>query len=163
VTNHLARITILHDDSAGLREAFKGALMKKLLTLPAALLFSSLCASPQNPIPTDDPSYYGPFHGTFWADGEGLKKSLANDDRVLRADFPCTLYGWVLLGKTPKGPTLIAGVGKAEDEYPRYLGIDGDKLLLWMGKDNALSAPAQFSTDKWGRRRSACPRAHSER
>ena len=44
---------------------------------------------------TNDPPYYGPYNGVFLADGDGLKKSLAKDDSVLRADSPWTLYAWV--------------------------------------------------------------------
>jgi len=124
--------------------------MTKWLLAIVGLLLSAVCAMAQAVIPTNDPPYYGPFNGMFWADGEGLRKPLVKDDSVLRADSPWTLYAWVWFDEIPKGPCLIAGFGNAEDEYPRYLGIDGDKLLLWMGKDNSLTAPATLASGKWG-------------
>jgi hypothetical protein len=113
-----------------------------------ALLFGKSIAA-QNTIPTNDPPYYGPYNGTFWADGDGLKKKLVKEDTVTRADSPWTLYAWVWMSETPKGPSLIAGVGNIEDEYSRYLAVEGDKLVLWTGKDSSLSGTAPLGTGKW--------------
>ncbi len=123
--------------------------MRAILAYVCGLLFFAGTATAQSWIPTNDPPYYGPFNGTFWASGDGLKKPLVKDDSVTRADSTWTLYAWVLLDEAPKGPTLIAGLGKPEDEYSRYLGIDGDKLILWAGKDNLLSGSAALSPRKW--------------
>ena len=35
---------------------------------------------------TGDPVFYGPYNGVFLPDGDGLKKTLAKDDSLLRAD-----------------------------------------------------------------------------
>ncbi len=113
------------------------------------MLLLAVGVSAQGVIPTNDPPYYGPYNGVFWADGEGLKKPLVKDDSVLRADSPWMLSAWVWFDEIPKGPCLLAGVGQMEDEYPRYLGVEGDRILLWMGKDNSLTAPAAFSPGKW--------------
>ena len=123
--------------------------MRAILTLMCGLLFFAGAALAQNWIPNNDPAYYGPFSGVFLLDGDGLKKPLVKDDTVTRADSPWTLYAWVWLDEVPKGPTLIAGIGKVEDEYSRYLGIDGDKLILWAGKDNVLSGAVAFIPRKW--------------
>jgi beta-galactosidase/beta-glucuronidase len=130
----------------------KSVRVGKVRILPAilclVLLFGTRLEA-QNAIPTNDPPFYGPYNGTFWADGEGLKKTLLKDDTVLRADSPWSLYGWVWISEMPKGPSLIAGMGRTEDEYSRYLGIDGEKLILWTGKDSALSGTASLGTGKW--------------
>ena len=123
--------------------------MRAISTLMCGLLLFAGAALAQNWIPTNDPAYYGPFNGVFLPDGDGLKKPLAKDDTVTRADSRWTVYGWVWLDEAPKGPTLIAGIGKPEDEYSRYLGIDGDKLILWAGKDNVLSGAAALTPKKW--------------
>jgi Glycosyl hydrolase 2 galactose-binding domain-like/Exo-beta-D-glucosaminidase Ig-fold domain/Glycosyl hydrolases family 2/Concanavalin A-like lectin/glucanases superfamily/Glycosyl hydrolases family 2, TIM barrel domain len=113
-------------------------------------LFLFACALPaQNWIPTNDPAYYGPFNGVFLPDGEGLKKPLAKDDTVTRADSPWTMYAWVNLYEAQKGPSLIAGIGKPDDEYSRYLGVDGDKVILWAGKENTLSGVAALAPGNW--------------
>ncbi len=123
--------------------------MRAILAVVCGLLFFAGATVAQNWIPTNDPPYYGPFNGAFLADGEGLKKPLAKDDTVTRADSPWTLYAWVWLDDVPKGPSLLAGIGNPEDEYSRFLGIDGDKLLLWAGKDNWLSESATLTPRIW--------------
>ena len=117
-----------------------------LLSLAAGLL---LCAPPssqaQVSIPytvvTNDPPVYGPYNGIFLADGEGLYKKLTENDTVLLADSPWTIYAWVNADEAVAKPTLIAGLGKPEDEYARYLAVTPGKLILFGGKDNSLEGP----------------------
>ena len=125
-----------------------------LLSLAAALL---LCPPPssraQVSIPytvvTNDPPVYGPYNGIFLADGEGLYKKLTENDTVLVADSPWTLYAWVNADEAVAKPTLIAGLGKPEDEYARYLAIAPGKLILFGGKGNTLEGPVTFGPGKW--------------
>ncbi len=131
-----------------MKSARAGEVRIQLAILCLVLLCGTKLAA-QNAIPTNDPPFYGPYNAAFWADGEGLKKSLLKDDTVLRADSPWSLYGWVLIGEMPKGPSLIAGIGRPEDEYSRYLGIDGEKLVLWTGRDSELTATASLKTGGW--------------
>ena len=98
---------------------------------------------------TNDPPFYGPFNGVFLADGEGLKKSLAKDDSVLRADSPWSLYAWVRAEEEAKGLTLIAGAGDPSDEYSRYLATDGTRVMLWMGRDNILPGGTTLTPGNW--------------
>ena len=98
---------------------------------------------------TNDPPSYGPFNAVFLADGDGLKKALVKSDSVLRADSPWSLYGWVKPAEALKTPTLVAGIGDPEEEFSRYLALDGDHLTLWMGKDNSLSGAAALAPGKW--------------
>ena len=98
---------------------------------------------------TNDPEFYGPFNGLFLADGDGLRKSLVKDDSVLRADLPWSLYGWVKPAEALKSPALVAGMGNPWDEFSRYLALDAELVILWMGKDNALSGPTTLVAGKW--------------
>src|SRR5258708_10254563 len=98
---------------------------------------------------TNDPPFYGLFNGVFLADGEGLKKSLAKDDSVLRADSPWSLYAWVRAEEEAKGRSLIAGAGDPSDEYPRYLATDGTRVMLWMGRDNILPGGTTLTPGNW--------------
>jgi beta-galactosidase/beta-glucuronidase len=123
--------------------------MKAILVLVCSFVLFDSATPAQNVIPTNDPPYYGPYNGVFLPDGEGLKKPLVKNDTVTRADSPWTLYGWVHLDETPKGLTPFAGLGDPEAEYSRYLGTDGNKLILWAGKDNSLSAAAVVLPGKW--------------
>jgi hypothetical protein len=100
-------------------------------------------------ITTNDPAFYGPFNAVFMADGEGLRKPLLEHDSVLRADSPWSLYCWMRTDVALQAPTLLAGIGNPTEEYPRYLALDANKLILWMGKDNSLTAPAVLSSAKW--------------
>jgi Glycosyl hydrolase 2 galactose-binding domain-like/Exo-beta-D-glucosaminidase Ig-fold domain/Glycosyl hydrolases family 2/Concanavalin A-like lectin/glucanases superfamily/Glycosyl hydrolases family 2, TIM barrel domain len=98
---------------------------------------------------TNDPPLYGPFNGIFLADGDGLKKSLSKDDSVLRADSSWSIYAWVRSNEEAQTLTLIAGVGDPYEEYPRYLAMDGSRVMLWMGRDNSLSGPSTLTPGKW--------------
>ncbi len=125
-----------------------------LLSLAAGLL---LCALPSSHAQvsisyttvTNDPPVYGPYNGIFLADGEGLYKKLTENDTVLLADSPWTLYAWVNSDEAVAKPTLIAGLGKPEDEYARYLAIAPGKLILFGGKDNSLEGPVTFGPGGW--------------
>src|SRR5512133_487820 len=110
------------------------------------LLVTSLSAQV---IPTSDPPQYGPFNGTFLADGEGLTKEIGEKDTVLRADLPWSLYAWVQSSETTKQLTLIGGVGDPNEQYPRYLAADRGRILLWVGGDNEVSAAKELTQSKW--------------
>src|SRR6266568_6561591 len=98
---------------------------------------------------TSDPPFYGPFNGVFLPDGDGLRKTLSEHDSVLRADSPWSLYCWVRIEEDAKSPTLVAGVGDLNEEYPRYIGFDASKVMLWLGNDNALEGSAAVTPGKW--------------
>jgi hypothetical protein len=116
------------------------------------ILFCLLAAAAggyaQTPV-TNDPPFYGPFNAVFFTDGAGLKKPLVKDDSVLRADSPWSLYCWVRLTHALKGPSLVAGVGDPAGEFSRYLALDREHAILWMGSDNSISGPASLSAGKW--------------
>ena len=119
-----------------------------LFAVTTSLLFS-LTAPPTLAQITTDPPSYGPYNATLLSDGEGLHKPLLEHDSVLRADSPWSLYCWMKTDVALRAPTLLAGIGNPHEEYPRYLALDAGKLILWMGKDNSLSAPAVLSSAKW--------------
>jgi hypothetical protein len=100
-----------------------------VLMMFVAAFFCAARARAQISVPTNDPPFYGPYNGAFLAGGDELKKHLLKGDTVLRADSPWSLCAWVWMDEAPKGALLIAGVGDAGEEYSRYLGVDGDKLV----------------------------------
>ena len=114
-----------------------------------AALFCASRAGGQIYIPSNDPASYGPYNGVFLAGGDELKKHLAKGDTVLRADSPWSLYAWIRMEEAPKGAVLIAGVGDPGEEYSRYLGLDGEKLFYWGGKDATFSGTAGLALGKW--------------
>jgi hypothetical protein len=102
----------------------------------------------QTPV-TNDPPMYGPFNAAFRLDGNGLRKPLVKNDSVLRADSPWSLYAWVKPAQRLSGPSLVAGVGDPQEEFPRYLALDNSQAILWLGMDNSISGPASLSVEKW--------------
>ncbi|HEY6339708.1 MAG TPA: LamG-like jellyroll fold domain-containing protein [Candidatus Sulfotelmatobacter sp.] len=98
---------------------------------------------------TNDPPLYGPFNAVFLPDGDGLKKALRKDDSVLHADSPWSLYGWVKSAERLNGPSFVAGIGEPTEEFSRYLALDGEKAILWMGLDNSLSGAVSPTPGKW--------------
>lgn len=118
------------------------------LSIAICLIAPATRAYAQMPV-TNDPLFYGPFNATFLSDGDGLKKTLAKTDSVLRADSPWSLYAWVNIEDAPKTMSLVAGFGDPSDEFSRYLALDPDHVVLWIGKDNTLSAPAVLAPGKW--------------
>ena len=119
-----------------------------LVTLAMCAFWGSAALHAQTPI-TTDPPFYGPFNARFLPDGDGLEKKLGEHDSVLRAESPWSLYGWVRIEDPINTPTLIAGVGDPNEEYPRYIGLDAGKEILWVGKDNSLQGAAALSPAKW--------------
>ncbi len=117
-------------------------------TLIAILVFAASGSHAQTGV-TIDPPFYGPFNGVFLPDGDGLDKKLAEHDSVLRAESPWSLYGWIRIDEAVKSPTLVAGVGDPNEEYPRYLGLDAGKVTLWLGKDNGLEASSALAPGQW--------------
>ena len=124
-------------------------IMRKSIVLLGMAIILFCVAAPARAQITNDPAFYGPYNGVFLPDGEGLNKKLTENDTVLLADSPWTLYAWVNADDVAVKPMLVAGLGKPEDEYARYLAIAPGKLILWGGKGNSLEAPVSLGPGKW--------------
>ena len=122
-------------------------ILASLFFLLASIFAPRLAA--QIEIPTNDPPQYGPYNGTFLAGGDGLKKQILKADTVLRADSPWSLWAWVRTDETPKSAILLLGIGEWDAEYGRYIGVDGDKLAYWGGKDLGFSGNAKLAPGEW--------------
>ncbi len=100
-------------------------------------------------VPTNNPFQYGPYNAVFLHGGDGLRAALPATDTVLRADSPWTLWCWVRVEEPIKAPTLVAGLGETNEEFPRYLGVDAGKVSLWLGENNVLSGSATLASENW--------------
>jgi hypothetical protein len=115
-----------------------------------SLLLMAITVDAQSQVQvTNDPAYYGPFNATFLPDGDGLKKILVKTDSILHADSPWSLYGWVKPADAVKSVSLVAGFGDPAEEFSRFIALDDEHLILWMGKDNGLSGAAALAPGKW--------------
>jgi hypothetical protein len=131
----------------------KSAFAHFRLHVPLSLIAICLIASvvrvyAQTPV-TSDPPFYGPFSATILPDGDGLRKTLVKTDSVLRADSPWSFYAWVKPEEAPTTLTLVAGFGDPVEEFSRYLALDSEHIILWLGKDSSISAPAVLAPGKW--------------
>jgi hypothetical protein len=100
-------------------------------------------------VATDNPAQYGPYNAAFLRGGDGLRFTLSASDTVLRGDSPWTIWCWVRFEEPIHGPTLVAGLGEANEEYPRYLALDEGKATLWLGANNSLTAAALLAPGVW--------------
>jgi hypothetical protein len=117
----------------------------------ALALASSLAAAqpPSAPAPTDPPQF-GPYNGTFLADGLGLRVPITDArDPVLLADSPWSLFCWFKAAEPVTEFELVAGMGSPAAEYARYLAIDAGKVTLWMGEDNQITGPGNITPGEW--------------
>ena len=53
------------------------------------------------------------------------------------------------LPEASKKLSLVVGFGDPEEEFSRYLALDSDHVVLWLGIDNTLSGPATLAPNKW--------------
>src|ERR1700761_579761 len=109
--------------------------------------------------PTTNPPQYGPYNASLLPDGPGLRYSMgalhetpsptesrrvaepAYQDSLLQAASPWTLSAWYSAAEAISGRELLAGIGDITGEYPRFLALEPGKVVLWMGRNNTLSAP----------------------
>jgi Exo-beta-D-glucosaminidase Ig-fold domain/Concanavalin A-like lectin/glucanases superfamily/Glycosyl hydrolases family 2/Glycosyl hydrolases family 2, sugar binding domain/Glycosyl hydrolases family 2, TIM barrel domain len=125
---------------------------RSFLPFFAFIFLLEICGVPNaraQVVVTNNPSQYGPYNASFYIDGEGLKKPLTDHDTLTRPDLAWSMYGWVNASESPKGLSLIAGVGDPNDEFPRFLAAQDGKLILWTGPDNNLVTSATLTPGKW--------------
>ena len=117
-----------------------------------ALALASAIAAAQPPstsAPTDPPQF-GPYNGSFLADGLGLRVPISDArDPILLADSPWSLFCWFKTTEPVATFQLVAGVGSPAAKVARYLAIDAGKVTLWMGDGNQLTGPANLSPGEW--------------
>ncbi len=117
-----------------------------------ALALCSIVAASQPPAApaATDPAQFGPYNGSFLADGLGLRVPITDArDPVLLADSPWSLFCWIKPSEHVAAFQLVAGVGSPAAEYARYLAIDAGKVALWMGEGNQLTGPANITPGEW--------------
>ncbi len=92
---------------------------------------------------------YGPYNGVFLQGGRGLDKLLPEKDTLFGAGAPWTMTAWVRSREATTAPTLFAGMGESTGEYARFFGVDGGKVVLWMGQNNELASKVVWTPQQW--------------
>ena len=131
---------------------FARAAARRFARLLVALTLCSIVAAAQPPatVVVSDPPQWGPYNGTFLADGPGLRVPISDPrDPILLADSPWSLSCWIKSTDPLNAFSLVAGMGSPTAEYPRYLAIDAGKVVLWLGEDNQLTGPASLKPGEW--------------
>jgi hypothetical protein len=138
--------------------------------LLAAVIGCSAALHSQS-IPAED---FGPFNATFLPDGSGLTKSLApassldrrtaalldrlgidrqpnKRDPLLGGDAAWTLVFWFHSSDPMTGATLLAGIGDPAAEDARYIGMEDNRLALWLGRGSGhlIAAESTLSNAEW--------------
>ena len=122
-----------------------------------ALVSAALVASLHAQAPTPPVVAYGPFNAVFLADGSGLNKPLspstsldglqavattiqgsnqqpAMQDPLLPGRASWTLAFWFESQEPIQGTALLAGIGDPAAEDARFIGIENNRLGLWLGR-----------------------------
>ena len=101
-------------------------------------------------VPTNDPPVYGPYNVVSAQGGDGVHKKMVEKDTVLRAESPWTMYAWVQSGCGGYSADAGGGLWRCGGASIRATsGSSRAKLMLWVGPDNSLSAPATITPGKW--------------
>ncbi len=92
---------------------------------------------------------YGPYNGVFLQGGRGLDKLMPEKDALFGAGTSWTMTAWVRSREATTAPTLFAGMGESTGEYARFFGVDGGKVVLWMGQNNELASKVAWTPQQW--------------
>jgi len=117
-----------------------------------ALIIASDIAVAQPPAASaaSDPLQFGPYNGSFLADGLGLRVPITDArDPVLLTDSPWSLSCWIKTDERVATFQLVAGMGNPTAKYSRYLAVDAGKVTLWLGQDNQLTGTANLTPGEW--------------
>jgi hypothetical protein len=115
-----------------------------------AFCVATAAAQPPAAVSAADPPQFGPYNATFLVDGPGLTKPISDPrDPVLQADSLWTLFCWIRTSEPVDALSLVAGLGSATAEHPRYLAVDAGKIVLWLGEANQLTASAALKPGEW--------------
>jgi hypothetical protein len=123
------------------------------ITFAAVMMFVAafFCAARVNGqiyIPTNDPPYYGPYNGSFWAGGDELKKHLVKSDTLMRgfAVVSCMRgYGW---RRSRKARTDCRRWKSGRGIFTVF-GSGWRELFYWGRKDATVSGAAGLTRGKW--------------
>ena len=128
---------------------------RPILPLAFVLLAAAIPASPRMQAQAPPAEAYGPFNAVFLTDGPGLNKPMnpsasldahrgaaidrqqsgqpAEQDPLLAGRAAWTLVFWFQSPEPISGAVLLAGIGDPAEEDARFIGIQDNRLGLWLG------------------------------
>ncbi len=119
---------------------------------------------------------YGPYNALFLADGPGLTKPIVppsppknrttalleslglseqrgEHDSLLDGRSPWTLSFWFRSSGEQGGAVLVAGMGDTAAEDARFIGVENNRLGLWLGRgsgtNHLIFADTPISSAEW--------------
>ncbi|MGA2340296.1 MAG: LamG-like jellyroll fold domain-containing protein, partial [Terracidiphilus sp.] len=148
---------------------------RAVMQVAVAVVAAALAAQLHAQAPAPPAAAYGPFNAVFLADGPGLNKPLSPStsldglaavamdgqgsgqpsmqDPILAGRASWTLAFWFESPEPKQGTALLAGIGDPAAEDARFIGIEDNRLGLWLGRaqSSAGFVPADQALDagKW--------------
>lgn len=162
-------------DEASLRSRVRSSVYRLFL-----LAAPVVCLAVVLPWRTDAQSLpveaFGPYNATFLADGPGLTKPLApppafdnrtaalldrlglnqqftQRDPLAEGRAAWTLAFWFHSSEPLTGTVLLAGIGDPSAEDARFIGVEDNRLALWLGRgrgiNRLIAADSELAKAEW--------------
>ena len=100
--------------------------------------------SPATPVES-----YGPYNVTSLPGGRGLSKPLEGEQFLLDHGARWSMVLWFRSSEAVSGSTLLAGFGDPGGGNARYVGLSGNHLILWLGRDTNLRSQSELTSGEW--------------
>src|ERR1700759_2115067 len=92
---------------------------------------------------------YGPYNVTSLPGGRGLSKPLEGEQFLLDYGARWSMVFWFRSSEALSGSTLLAGFGDPGSGNARYVGLSGNHLILWLGRDTNLRSQSELTPGEW--------------
>ena len=100
--------------------------------------------SPATPVET-----YGPYNVNSLPGGRGLSKQLEGEQFLSDQGARWSMVFWFRPSEALSGSTLLAGFGDPGAGNARYVGLSGNHLILWLGREKSLRSQSELTPGEW--------------
>jgi hypothetical protein len=100
--------------------------------------------SPATPVES-----YGPYNVTSLPGGRGLTKPLEGEQFLSDWGARWSMVFWFRPSESLSGSTLLAGFGDPGSANARYVGLAGNHLILWSGREKSLRSQSELIPGAW--------------
>ena len=110
----------------------------------AIALIPMYAQSPATPVET-----YGPYNVNSLPGGRGLSKQLEGEQFLSDQGARWSMVFWFRPSEALSGSTLLAGFGDPGAGNARYVGLSGNHLILWLGREKSLRSQSELTRGEW--------------